>query len=189
MINIQIQGDVKQVTGTLSGLGIGLQKTAITRAINRAIDSTATRANRAIRERYNLSRATVAKALRVTKASAAQDVPAATIVASGRRISIFEFGGRATKRGAITVLIRKDRGRETVRGRANMGGKPFVQTISGPRAVWQRVGKARFPVKQVKGPSIPYMFVRSAIRKAMEETATEVFTKSLGQQIKFLGGR
>lgn len=190
-IIINVQGNTRQVEASLSGLGIGMQRTATVRALNRAIDAAGTRANRGMRERYNLKRAAIDKAMRKTYASAAQPVPSAEIVVSGKRISLYEFGARVRGKGAkreITVALRKDRGREVVRGRAGLVGKPFVAKVSGPVAIWQRVGRARFPVKQVKGPSLPYVFVRKQLQRALEQVAAEVFEKNLKQQVRFLAG-
>jgi len=85
----------------------------------------------------------------------------ANIVISGRRIPIFNFGARQTKKG-VTYRISRSGGRKTALGafmESYASGTP-IQMRSGHRGVFRRRQLeghelARLPIEEIFGPSVP----------------------------------
>ena len=79
----------------------------------------------------------------------------------GRPIGLEKFGARQTKKG-VSVLVRKDSGRKTL-------SKAFIAKGK----VFERVGKKRLPIVNLKTLSVAQMFNKETLKVAFEEVSRE----------------
>ena len=57
------------------------------------------------------------------------------------------------------------------------------------RQVWVRTGRERYPIKVLRGISIPLTLRNKAVMDAVKSVARQTFDKNFRQQIKFLRNR
>ena len=158
---------------------------ATIRALNRAIDTAQTVANRKIRERYNVKAAAVRKAFKKKRASKRQLYAVAELEISGLRIPLIEFGASWARnmRPGASVKVLKEGGRKRIAG-AFIG----VHRASGARQVFIRTTKDRYPIKALRSVSVPQQFAHKAVLKAVQVATRETFSKNFAQQLKYLNG-
>lgn len=90
----------------------------------------------------------------------------ARIVATGKRLSLLAFNPRRTRTGVTARL----------KGGAGKYPGAFVVTRlrSGHGGVFKRKGRARLPIEELSGPSVPHVFAKhlpAGITRAMEQLA------------------
>ena len=158
---------------------------ATVRALNRAIDTAQTIANRKIRERYNVKAAAIRKAFKKKRAHAKQTYAVAELEISGVRIPLIEFSASWSRkmRPGASVRVLKEGGRKRIAG-AFIG----VHGDSGARQVFIRTTKERYPIKALRSVSVPQQFTHKAVLKAVQEATRDAFSKNFAQQLKFLSG-
>lgn len=155
------------------------------RALNRAIDTAQTVANRKIRERYNVKAAAIRKAFKKKRASKRQAYAVAELEISGIRIPLIEFSASWTRkmRPGASVRVLREGGRKRIPG-AFIG----VHGASGARQVFIRTTKDRYPIKALRSVSVPQQFAHRAVLAAVQEATREAYSKNFAQQLKFLSG-
>lgn len=180
-IKVDVQSNIREVVANFGRKADAIRDKATVRALNRALDATATQANRKVRERYNVRAAAVARAMEKKRAFGAQAALAATLVFRGRRMNLLDFGARQTKVG-VSVKVKVDGPRKVLPG-------TFIatNTHSGFTGVFRRVGKSRYPIKNLRSVSIPQMVRTEVVMKALKAVATEAFVRNFKQQVQFLG--
>lgn len=160
------------------------------RALNRALDKSATETSREIRKVYNVRDRAVKAAL--TKQRASSKRLWARLVIQGARLGLIEFDASwSRKKSGASVRIKVGGGRLTVRGsfiaarrwRSWQNGQEQVS-----QGVFKRVGKARYPIHYLRSISIPQAFAQRAVLAAIERLAVEAFDKNLEQQVRYLRG-
>jgi hypothetical protein len=151
---------------------------AVVRALNRLGVSGRMIALKAVTSRYNVESSAVKKRLWITKATLNRMAVAYT--SRGRPMSIAAFKARQTARGA-TFTIRKGGGLKILPG-------TFLATmpLSGHRGVFERVGKARFPIQEKFTVSVPDMLRASNVRSEIESKSNDILQKNLDREIKAL---
>lgn len=155
------------------------------RALNRAINTAQTVANRKIRERYNVKAAAVRKAIKKKYAHVKQVYAVAELWIRGARIPLIEFGAkwsRKMKPGASVKVLRQG-ARKRIRG-AFIG----VHGHTGARQVFVRTTKDRYPIKSLRSVSIPQQFAQKSVLAAVRVATRESYSKNFAQQLKFLSG-
>jgi hypothetical protein len=188
MIGVSVTSNVKEVSANFALSTVKLEKATV-RALNRAVDQSATAANRGIRERYNVKAQVVANALKKLYASGHSIVLFSEIKVRGSRIPLAEFVPRektvtvkATRFGhtrkAVSVKVLRAGARKTVKGGFLTG-----------RGIFKRVGKERYPIKFLRSVSIPQAFLQKTIIKDVQKIARDSFERNLLQQVRFLGSR
>lgn len=147
---------------------------AVTRALNRTLDQVATRAGREVSKETGLPVRRARDAM--TKVRATFSLLRALLQVRGFRIPLIQFRARQTKRGVSYTLPR---------GRGSAPGA-FIRTLaSGHRGVFMRKGRARLPIKELFGPSLPKAFLQAWIQRTLREVAKESFAKTLEHEIRF----
>lgn len=160
-----------------------------TRAINRAAESARTEGSKVVRKTYNIKHGNVLKKIKIKRARPGDLL--ADVRTSGRPLSVRNFAVEANEpfptRGKYArVSVKK--------GSGGIIRKSFIATTRKDQTneyknVFIRVGKGRFPLRSLHGPSVPQMFGRESGIRAMEKRAEEILDKRLEHEIKrLLGG-
>lgn len=173
----------RQVRGIPGGM-----KRIMPRAINRTATTARARTARKIAGQVKVKVSTAKKGVSIIKAR--QDRWRATLRITSRRIPLIQFGARQTQKG-VSYQISKSTGRKSIKS-------AFIQTMPitgaaqeyGHRGVFMRKGKARFPIRELFGPSIGIVFEQAGqiAAETMAETGAEL-EKNIDSQVQFLLSR
>lgn len=186
VIAVSIREDAKQVKRALRGIKGGREK-VLTRALNKTIRPVQTAAVRGIAKDMRIKQKDVRKAIRLQRANYAH--LNAYIEASGKRLPLIAFGARQTRRG---VSYKSWGG-----GRKTVPGAFIARMPSGHRGVFIRygnkrrqrggryAGRMRQPIDELKGASIPRVFLRQHIERAMRETAKERWQANIRHELEY----
>jgi hypothetical protein len=163
---------------------------AVSRALNRAAESTRTEAVRETTKRYHVKaeeirgskKKEIPSKLWISKASANRLT--AIINSSSSRIPLDHFKTSSLKfnnRSPIMVAVKKD-------GLKKLS-HAFIFENKYPgggnaRLIFQRVGKERLPIKRLYGPSISELVGGRVIRPEVEKTAAETYNKRITHEIE-----
>ena len=124
--------------------------------VNKIITKGKAAANRRVRETYYIKAADLNKSMKITRASYSN--PEAQLRIRGRRIAVYAFGARQTKKG-VTVRIRRDRGRKLIR-------HAFIAAMpTGHTGVFQRKTIKRLPIKELYSLSPAQMFELEGVKE------------------------
>lgn len=125
-------------------------KRAIKSSINKSTKQIKTKVARLVRERYVISSAVVKKKVEIRKATLARLT--GVVMSTGRPATLTRFDVRKSKKGPIRVRVLRSSNPKPIKGlflqatRAGNGPFPF-----------KRLGKSRYPLTVLHGPSIPSM--------------------------------
>ncbi len=101
--------------------------------------------------------------------------------ASGKRLSLVNFGARQTRKG-VSVKVRKDRGRKLIKGAF------LARGVMGNLQLFERVGAERLPIVSKKTISVPQMFNKEILEKAKKEVEAN-FDKEFKHNLYFYMGK
>lgn len=176
-----MQSNIDGVMAQFSALSDGIRDKATLRAINRAVDAVATQANREIRKVYRIKARDIAKAINKKRAHRGQAVLRGEVTFKGRRLNLYDFAARQTKRGASVQVL--------VNGPRKVLPGTFIATNShtGFRGLFRRVGKARYPIVNLRAIAIPQTVTNKQVSEAIRAVANETFIKNFRQQLQYLG--
>jgi hypothetical protein len=152
MIGVDVRSNMREVLAEFRARTAAIKDKAIVRALNRALDQTATEASREIRKVYNIKHAAVLKAMKKTKATSASLT--STMTLRGRRIGLIEFAARAVNPwnvkgrghkpgGGVSVQIKRAGGRTLIKGAFIAAGTANNYKGGGSAGmlqVWRRIG-------------------------------------------------
>jgi len=170
-LDVDVQFDTRQATRFLRLLRRPGVQDATRRALNKAGTQTRTEASKGIRKDRNLKAGLIKKQMRLRKASRSR--LRAVIVATGKVISLREYGAKATRKG-VTVKVSKSKGRQLVPG-----------AFFGPGGhVFRREGKKRLPIRKLWGPSLPSAFIKDAVVSAMRSKVGKVYPRLLKHEVE-----
>lgn len=177
MASFRIRLDLAQAQRSLAYLR-AQKPTAVFRAMNRSASSGRTLLTREIARNLALKSSTVRDQIVVEKAS--QRSAVARLSVSGARIPLIQFNARGPEpsRGkgrGVTARLPGGKGRYPHAFIATMG--------SGHRGVFERSGKARLPVRELKGPSLPHVFVKYV--PMAQDRMQEQFLKEITNEFRF----
>lgn len=169
-------------TDAMRGLRLlkGRAPHAVARAINRSASTVRTHAARELSTDLGLRVGVVKEHLELSRATAVH--PVASITVRGRRIPLIDFGARGPEpsrgRGrGVSYRLPKGRGRVP---------DAFITTMkSGHRGVFRRTGKRRLPIRELFGPSLPFVFSRDAIVRTLKERYRDAMLTNLTHEIEF----
>jgi hypothetical protein len=167
MIKLSMQSNVREIGASISALAEGIQNTATLRAINRAVDAVSTEANKEVRKVYRIRAQVVRRAITKRRAYRGQAVMSGAVVFRGKRLNLADFNARQTAKG-VSVQVLVDGPRKVI-----PGVFMATNTSTGFRGVFRRVGKSRYPIKNLKSISIP-----QAIGNKVIDACPYFFTKS-----------
>jgi len=146
----------------------------LVRALNRGINSGRTFMQREIARDTGLRVGDARAAIVMREATIAH--PEAKLTASLRRIPLIDFRATATRRGGV---------RARLTGGAGHYPHAFIATMrSGHRGVFQRVDRARLPIRELHGPSLGHVFAK--YRAAALARAEESFRTNLDHELSRL---
>jgi hypothetical protein len=165
-----------QVSERLRALGLGMTL-AMARAVNRTMQSVRTETVRRLADDVGLPQREIRKSLELRKAT--RNDLRAELTVSGRRIPLIAFHARQTRAGVSYGL----------RGGRGVAPSAFIATMrSGHRGVFRRRSRARLPIDELRGPSLPHVFGARRIREALWAVVDEVYPRNLDHEIAFLAG-
>lgn len=193
LLDINVRDTIKEVIVDFEHLPAQMETKAMVRAANTAARKVRTESGREIRKIYNLKLRAVRAATKLLRARRNQAIVRASVVYAGRPIPLIEFAARAVnpwnipgrrhnrRGGGVSVRIKKASGRRTVKGAF------IAQTarMSSP-GVFQRVGKTREAIRQLRSVSIPTTVVNRAVYAALEKTGYTSFRKEFVRQLNLL---
>mgnify|MGYP001575259002 CR=1 FL=1 len=184
LVGVEVRSNIRAVRATFSHVTEQVESKATVRALNRALDQSATEVSKRVREVYNLKHRAVLKAMRKLRAN--RNRLRAVIEIRGSRIGLIEFDAHWTRnmRGA-SIREKISGGRKTI-------AHSFIATIrsgrfAGYRGVAVREGHERYLIRFLRGISLPTAFREKTVLEAVRKVARESFMKNFKQQIIHLG--
>jgi Prophage minor tail protein Z (GPZ). len=177
---IEFNDDAIQRAETLLGGIKNALPTAASRAINRALGSARAEAVRAVRAEYTVAAGDVRKTMVIT--TARPTLLLGSIRATGGPIALSKFDVSPSRpnpkaRNPVTVRVKKSSGRKVVK-------KAFLAEMSsGHIGVFKRAGKARLPIEQSFGPSVPQMLGAENVTQKVEAKAQATLDKRMDHEI------
>ena len=178
MISVSVKADVKAVEHALGKAKRSVVIAASMSALNKTIKNVQVEAAREIKQHRALPIGEIKRSLLVRRAT--KYLLRATLIGSGRPISLSHYGARQTTSGA-SVLVDPSRGRKTV---SRYGNKTFqVQSLG--NNVFVRTGRRRLPIEKLFGPNIPSAMLKSAVKSAMTRVATTNWPKRFNEELSY----
>ncbi len=178
MISVSVKADVEEVKRALGRAKASAVKAAAASALNKTIKNVQVEAAHEIKQHRALPVSVIKRALLIVRASRSRLI--ATLVGSGRSISLRLYGARQSTAG-VSVLVDPARGRKTV---SRYGNKAFqVASLGG--SVYVREGSKRLPIEKLFGPNIPSAMVKSAVTTAMTRVATTNWPKRFREELSY----
>lgn len=96
---------------------------------------------------------------------------------AGYVIPLLKFNTRVEKNGLITTQVKRSSSPESLRN-------AFTATMGGHFGVYERIGKERFPIKQLFGPSTPQMmYSNEKVLDEMDKKMSETVEKRIEHEI------
>lgn len=194
-MKLSVYADFQNVERMLSNLPTKVVDEAARLALNRAADTGKSRMTREIRREYALPSDVVRDRLRVSGARKGGGFEiTATLAARGKRsMNVIRFLERSTtlaearrraKGGTASrlyVQIKRSGGKKPLPLGAFIGNKG--------RTVFQRVGKARLPIKPITTIDIPSMFNSRRLNRIVRDAMVDTFRKRFQHEAQRLLSR
>lgn len=171
MLNVAV--DIREAEKHLSFTERSALPRATARSLNKTIRSVQSVAVKLIAKDIGITQKDVRRSLYL--ATAKWTRPEASVSATGKRIPIMALKARQTRTG---VTYRSKGG-----GRTAIPGAFIAAMKSGHRSVFKRLTERRLPIARLHGPSIPKVFVDSAVQRAMETHAEDRWTKTFAHEL------
>jgi len=175
-LNMDIRADIRDVERMLGNLARDVLPKAATRAVNKTLRPVQSTAVKAIANDIGVKQKFVRKATRINRAHF--NNLNGFVEATGKRLPIIQIDPRA-KQNASGISYKSKGGRQQIPHAF------LVTTKSGHKGVFKRVGKPRLPITELRGPSIPKVFLERSIIKAMDKTANLRWLKNFNHEINF----
>lgn len=163
---------------TLQGIPDGVAKAAVP-ALNRANAAARAEGIRQAAETYTARQAAMRKTVRMYKATRSHLV--AGFSSKSNKLPLVQFNLRPRKpmtngRTTLKAAVRRD-GFKVVK-------KGFIQTSpEGGLKAFRRIGKERYPLRELFGPSVPQMLNESGVMDAIENRAFAVLSQRFDHEI------
>lgn len=156
-------------------------RTALARAINRALEAGRTTAAREVAKRYTVRQGQVRDKARVNKVHA-DNLDNASLTIRGPALNVADFRvapskPQPAKRPVLRVTIGKKQG-----GRLYPGAF-LIPIRPGTNKAFRRVGPDRLPITPVYGPSIPNLVGSEGVSKAVQDRMQEVVVTRLEHEV------
>jgi len=174
-INTKMLKDLERRLGTYSSKA----PLVLARALNRAAQNTKSNISKKTRETYTAKAKDIKDTIRISNANSYR--LGAVVYSRGNLIALDKFKISPTQANPkkvpkkIKVSVKK--------GNVSEFMHAFIANIQGNK-LFQRVGKARLPIKRLMGPAVPQMIDNAMIRKFVEKEAKTTFDKRLEHEIK-----
>lgn len=147
---------------------------ATARALTRAMQTGRTHATRAVAAELGTTQEPIRRRLRLDRASVDEGIVSVGLRFTGKRLPLLALGARQTKKG---VTYRGSAGRELL-------PSGFIATMkSGHKGVFVRKQKARLPIAERYGASVPFVATKNRILESTLEAATAAFRKNAAHEV------
>ncbi|MBO2943578.1 phage tail protein [Paenibacillus sp. F411] len=181
---IDIKDNFSQVNRSLKQMDKAVRK-AVLSSLNRATQRSKTEAGRKTRERYVVKQREVVETIRVRKA--AGNSLTATLTSKGHTLPLIKFNvspKRKLKRApkAIKAAVLRGGARKPIPG-------AFIAQTGHHTGVFERVGKKRLPIKELRGPAVPSMMASDEVREHVQRVYGEEMLKRLPHELDRTLGR
>lgn len=183
MINVEVKctGDdlVEKVLATMPKK----VKKAASMSVNKTARSTRTLMARSASKTYFVTVGNARETINVTKKAGGDDLTA-EVVSRGRPISFAKFKVNPLKvqhKGSKNRKLRVHVKRGSAEKRLD---RAFTMAIGSGVGVFERTGRARFPVRKLFGPAVPSMLKDENIQDTIKKTASEKLNAELDRQIR-----
>ena len=177
MITLDVK-QIKEVEAALSHIPGAIPK-AVAMVLNRATETVKTEAARKVRATYVVKNSDILSTMKITKAFPSSLIARVTSTSGSMPLIKFKVTPNVPqpqRTKPIIVRVKKSGGGPVTRA--------FVaQMGSGHLGVYMRAGKARSPIEQLYGPSIPAMIGARSVTEWAEQKALEVIDKRLDHEI------
>ncbi len=180
---------IQKTETLLGGIENALPKVQY-RVINRSIAAAQSVIVKAVPKEYVVDKETVKNAVNLKYASAVK--PIGLVLSSGGTIQLSKFAVSREfigKRATIKAQVKRDGSQKQIKGAfasqmKEVGfGANRRATDQGHIGVYRRVGKSRFPIKELYGPSVPQMVGSETVMKQAESKAIETMDKRADHEI------
>jgi hypothetical protein len=173
--------NVRDMVTGLDELSTTAVRVGVRRALTRTLASAKVAMSRAVASDAGLKVGYVKDqmSVRVVETAASQGDFVGQLSISGKRIPLIEFSAKGPEpsNGKGRVSARVGGVRKVYRG-------AFITTMpTGHRGVFARKGSKRLPIVELKGPSLPHVFVKHGAVGI--ERAQEQFVKELQHEVDF----
>ena len=172
----RVQAILKEIPGAMGPVmsrGINKTATAAKTRIVRAIAAEVKVAQKAIRDRISLDRAS-------------SNRWQATLHITGKRIPLINFGANKLVSGDISYQIDPSGGRKRITYDRQTNPVFFAVMKSGHKGIFRRLGP-RLPIKELMGPSIPsvYKYAEGLSARILRESSLDL-GKNIDYQIALI---
>ena len=174
----QVGGEsFERLSKVLAGIPGGIYRAAYG-ALQRAGDTAKTRAGQFAAKEYTISKGVFMKnvAVKSTVSSAGGSGVSMNIRYAGAVLPLVTFNTSYSRGGRVRVQVK----------RASAGDvldHAFAARAFGPMGIFERVGRPRFPVQQLFGPSTAHMMRNEQVIDQMDETIRETYKKRMEHEI------
>lgn len=181
-MKVDVRSNIAAVKAQIPAARDDLVNRATVNALNRAATTVRAEASKEIRKIFNLKASAIKAKIDLRRASKGR--LEAHVVASGKRISLSEFGARWNRRmPGVSVQVYRQGARKTVRG------SWLMPTKSGYVGAFRRVGRERYPIEFLTSVGFGQMFKSKQLTNALKTIAQDRFQVVLTQELKFRTGR
>jgi hypothetical protein len=172
---MRLQMDATQWHHALSELGEKNAHKAGARAINRTLSNARTASVRVVAKDMALKQAHVRE--RITPVKATEKKPIGYLYATTKRTPLMLFKAKEAGKGRGV--------RAKLPGSAGKYPHAFIRTMrSGHEGVFERKGRARLPIRELKGPSVAQSFTRNSEEPTAR--AVEMLAKNMAHEVQYL---
>jgi len=180
---------IQKAETLLGGIESALPKVQY-RVINRSIAAAQSVIIKAVPKEYVIDKEIVKNAVNLKYASAVK--PIGLVLSSGGTIQLSKFAVSREfigKRATVKAQVKRDGSPKHIKRafaaqmkEVGFGANRRV-TDQGHIGVYRRVGKSRFPIKELYGPSVPQMVGSEIVMKQAENKAIETMDKRTDHEI------
>lgn len=168
---------VERASKLLAGIPGGIYKASYA-ALRRAGDQAKTKAGQFAAAEYTINKGDFMRNV-TSKTSITGDaggVASLRIMYAGNVLPLLTFRTRYSRSGRLQTQVMRSGGTAVLE-------HAFAGRVFGPTAVFERVGKDRFPVQQLFGPSTAHMMRNEHVIEQMDETIQEAFGQRMEHEI------
>lgn len=168
---------VERANKLLAGIPGGIYKASYA-ALRRAGDQAKTKAGQFAAAEYTINKGDFMRNV-TSKTSITGDsggVASLRIMYAGNVLPLLTFNTKYSRNGMVQTQVKRSGGTAVL-------DHAFAEKVFGPVAVFERVGKSRFPVQQLFGPSTAHMMQNKQVVEKMDETIQDAFSKRMEHEI------
>lgn len=181
---IEVKDNLKQVNRSLKQMDKAVRQATLS-SLNRATQRAKTETGRKVREKYIVKQKEVLETIKVQKAKAGGLT--ATLTSKGHTIPLIRFGvapRRKLKKApkALKAAVYRGGAKKPIPG-------AFIATAGSHLGVFERSGKKRLPIRELRGPAVPSMAANDEVREHVQGVFGEEMLKRLPHELNRTLGR